>query len=353
MKTLPDNPDLGHLRRQAKDLLAGMREARPEVTLGAAQTALAEQYGFAGWTELKAEVDRSQGNAEVAGPELAKLIAAAFGLGAVDGPMRSLSRPDESGRRWVLPTVRGRWTARTVDDVFPVTDGEENARFQEAAAEAGVVLPAPVRSVDGRVVEEIAGQQWRVYAWVRTGPPLIAPVSYEVAFAAGRTLAVLHGLKFPADRVCPWSSMRLSPTSHPDLVPLESIEGEPGDPVMCHNNLNPGNVRRGEGGRPVVTGWEHAAGLPPDWELCSALVSWGNPGAVADGYRAEAGALPPLTLGSFRGTATATLNYVGGQLELARNATGEDRRFAERSVRHLLANLPSRELYEKILDTVG
>jgi hypothetical protein len=29
MKTLPDNPNLDHLRRQAKDLLAGLRDSRP------------------------------------------------------------------------------------------------------------------------------------------------------------------------------------------------------------------------------------------------------------------------------------------------------------------------------------
>lgn len=36
MKT-PDNPDLGHLRRQAKDLLAGLRDGNPQVTLAGAQ----------------------------------------------------------------------------------------------------------------------------------------------------------------------------------------------------------------------------------------------------------------------------------------------------------------------------
>ncbi|WP_328476274.1 phosphotransferase [Actinoplanes sp. NBC_00393] len=377
MKTLPDNPDLDQLRRQAKDLLAGLRDIRPRTTLAEAQASLAEQYGFRTWTDLKAEVDRLQGGAEVADPALARQIAARFGLGEVTGEMRSVSRPDEVGRRWLVPTVRGRWSARTVDDVYPVTDGEENARFQESAARAGVLLPAPVRSIEGAVVEEIGGSRWRVYEWLRTGPPLAAPVSATVTRAVGATLATIHGMRFPADRLCYWSSNRLSPRSWPEtadlaaakgadwapvlraalptLLGLEAIGGEPGDPVLCHNNLNPGNVRVGAAGRLVVTGWEHAAGLPPAWELCSALVNWTvTPGggvnargarALVEGY----GTLPQLDLQAFRGTATALQNYVSGQVDLALD---EPTGFAERNVRHLLTHLPSQATFEEILAVV-
>ncbi|GAA0808914.1 OmpA family protein [Spirilliplanes yamanashiensis] len=175
MKTLPDNPSLDHLRRQAKDLLAGLRDSAPAATLAEAQASLAGQYGFRTWADLKAEVDRRRGRADVADPGLARRIAERFALGAVAGEMRSVSRPDEMGRRWVLETERGRWAPRTVDDVYPVTDGEDNAQFQEAAARAGVVVPAPVRSAAGAVVEEIDGHRWRVYAQVASGPPLAAP----------------------------------------------------------------------------------------------------------------------------------------------------------------------------------
>jgi hypothetical protein len=61
MKMLPDNPNLDHLRRQAKDLLAGLRDSDPHASLADAQASLAEQYGFRTWTDLKAEVDRRQG----------------------------------------------------------------------------------------------------------------------------------------------------------------------------------------------------------------------------------------------------------------------------------------------------
>jgi Phosphotransferase enzyme family len=139
------------------------------------------------------------GRADLADPALAQQIATRFGLGGVVGQMRSVSRPDEMGRRWLLETDRGRWAPRTVDDVFPVTDGEDNARFQEAAAQAGVTVPASVRSGSGAVVEVIAGSRWRVYEWLQSGPPLAAPVNATITHAVGEILATIHGLRVPVD----------------------------------------------------------------------------------------------------------------------------------------------------------
>lgn len=387
MKTLPDNPDLDHLRRQAKDLLAGLRDSCPAATLADAQACLAEQYGFRTWTDLKAEVDRTRGRADVADPALAEQLAARFGLGRVTGVMRSVSRQDEVGRRWSLETDRGRWAPRTVDDVYPVTDGEDNTRFQEAAAAAGVTLPAPVRSTAGAPVETIAGNQWRVYTWPRTGPPLAAPVSATITREVGEVLATLHALRFPVDDICPWNAQRLSTTSWVELADRATARGAdwapvlsaavstldelaaiadstPEEPVLCHNNLSPGNVRRGAGGRLVVTGWEHASGLPPSWELADAVVRWAvdagggvnaaGARALMAGYRAKAGALPRLRLDSFHGAATALLNYVSGQVHVALHAAGaEEQRYADRDVRHLLTHLSTRATYEQVLDALG
>lgn len=244
---------------------------------------------------------------------LAGEIASRFGLGEVTGPMRSVARPDEMGRRWSLQTDRGRWAPRTVDDVFPVTDGEDNTRFQEAAAQAGVTLPTPVCSRTGAVVEVIGGSQRRVYEWLHSGPPLAAPVSATITRVVGEILAIIHAHRFPATGICLWSSMRFATTSWaelaavaatkgagwaplpkaavPTLVDLQSVgDGvTTGEPAMCHNNLNPGNVQLGPGGRLVVVGWEHASGLPPEWELSAALAAWAikpNGGINAAGARA-------------------------------------------------------------------
>jgi len=67
MAVLPAQPHLGHLRRQARDLLRTARAGdtasagrvlavSDELTLAAAQLAVAREYGFASWARLKAEV---------------------------------------------------------------------------------------------------------------------------------------------------------------------------------------------------------------------------------------------------------------------------------------------------------
>lgn len=129
--------------------------------------------------------------------------------------------------------------------------------------------------------------------------------------------------------------------------------------MLSHNSLGPGNVRLGPGGALVVVGWEHAGGQPPAWELAEALMNWTiDPGgavntagarAMVEGYRARAGAVPPLDLSSFRGGVTAVANYVSGQLHIA---NGEADDFTERNVRHLLSHLPTRANLERILEVV-
>jgi ankyrin repeat protein len=78
MPSLPTHPDLDQLRRQAKELLraaqagdtagtARIQAVSEELTLTAAQLALAREYGFASWPRLKDEVDaRTLGLAEKA-----------------------------------------------------------------------------------------------------------------------------------------------------------------------------------------------------------------------------------------------------------------------------------------------
>jgi hypothetical protein len=385
MKTLPDNPHLDHLRRQAKDLLAGLRDSDPAVALADAQAALAQQYGFRTWTDLKAEVDRRRGCADVADPALARAIAAHYDLGRVTGEMRSLARPDESGRRWSLSTDRGRWSVRTMDTWWPIVDVETEVAFQLAAAAAGVRLPMPVRGRSGAIVAEIGGHRWRVNEWLHSGPPLAAPASSTVTHAVGGILATLHGLNWPVDRISPWHRVRLSDVRWPDLatsarsagaswapeldravdtlVQLDAVgagDEEP-EPVLSHNTLGPGQARLGTDGRVIVVGWEHAGGQPPSWELGNALMDWTvNPGggvntagarALVDGYRTTAGTLPPIGPGMFRGALTGLANYLTGQIRYALGAgDGEDRRYADRSVQHLLTHLPTPAALERILD---
>ena len=52
-RQLPENPDLRHLKDQAKDLL----KAGQAKSLAKAQFQVARQYGFASWPKLKAHVE--------------------------------------------------------------------------------------------------------------------------------------------------------------------------------------------------------------------------------------------------------------------------------------------------------
>jgi Ser/Thr protein kinase RdoA (MazF antagonist) len=382
MRTLPDNPSLDHLRRQAKDLLAGLRESEPETSLSRAQAALARQYGFRTWTDLKAEVDRKCGMAETADVVLSEAVAARFGLGPVTGPMRSLARLDNIGRRWLLETEQGRWTVRSMDNWTPITDAETDVALQEAAAAEGIRIPAPVRSRSGAIVESVGGHRWRVYAWVNSGPPLARPVSAKDAFAVGEILAKVHRLALPVDRICPWHAKFLFREQWPALVAAAQARGddwapllqkalpamaewesigvdEPAPtPVLCHNTLGPAKVWRGEGDCLVVVDWDYAGGQPPGWELCDAMLHFVDTASAAramlDGYQAHAGTLPPVNLATFRGALTSHANYIAEQLDMALNAgDDEDRRHAERGLRHLLSGtLPSRESLEQRLEAV-
>ncbi len=60
MDRLPNQPNLDHLRQQAKDLLREQRAAGSddELRLSKAQRELARRYGFGSWTALKRVVDR-------------------------------------------------------------------------------------------------------------------------------------------------------------------------------------------------------------------------------------------------------------------------------------------------------
>jgi Ser/Thr protein kinase RdoA (MazF antagonist) len=395
VKTLPDNPNLDHLRRQAKDLLAGLRDSQPQASLADAQASLAGQYGFRTWTDLKAEVDRRRGQADVADGALARAVAACFRLGEVTGPMTSAARIDDMGRRWWLETERGRWAVRTVDTWRAIVDVETDVALQQAAAGVGVLLPAPVRSRSGAIVESVGGHDWRVYEWIHSGPPLAAPVSSAITYEVGWILARIHRLALPVGRISPYHSSHRSagwiagagPVTEVEwrevaararargadwapaltaavrsLVELASVgEGAPAPaPVLCHMNLNPGHVRLGPSGRLVVLGWEHAGGLPPSWELGFALMHWaiGTDGcvnaagarAMIDGYRSVTGSPPPLSMAMFRGAAISLGNYVLDQVEDALSARdAEDQRHTARSVRHLLSHPPSRANLERLL----
>jgi ankyrin repeat protein len=57
-RALPERASLEHLKNEAKQRLKALRRQSPQAKLTAAQLALAREYGFASWRQLKAHVDQ-------------------------------------------------------------------------------------------------------------------------------------------------------------------------------------------------------------------------------------------------------------------------------------------------------
>src|SRR5215470_5633329 len=56
-RALPAQPNLKHLKNEAKQRLKALRAQEPRAQLAAAQLAVARDYGFASWRALKSHVD--------------------------------------------------------------------------------------------------------------------------------------------------------------------------------------------------------------------------------------------------------------------------------------------------------
>lgn len=103
---LPENPNLEHLKKQAKALLKAVRAGDDgalgrvgpyfgdpaSIGLQYAQLVIAREYGFSSWTKLKSEVERPGPRAAPAGDRLANrfldLVCLAYGVDVDPGPHR-------------------------------------------------------------------------------------------------------------------------------------------------------------------------------------------------------------------------------------------------------------------------
>jgi hypothetical protein len=67
-RDLPPNPNLEHLKKQAKALLETLRQRNADATLVDAQHALAREYGFPSWPKLKAHIESRDAGSGMRGP---------------------------------------------------------------------------------------------------------------------------------------------------------------------------------------------------------------------------------------------------------------------------------------------
>jgi len=370
-----------YLRREAKDLLAALRESNPDTSLADAQRALAAEYGERDWPALKAEVERRVASAPVAPDGLAEALAGAFGLGVVTAAPRPVSFT-AMGRCWELTTDRGRWLAVTVYGWITHEQAALGARLRDAAVAAGVTAPVGVLSAQGRFIESIQGESWRVHEWLEAGPSPVLPVSVAAARRAGVTYGTLHALGIPSDEPLhgyltyrhseadwhhlrdraraagkPWAE-RLDALL-PVFFDLHTIEPEiPDELMLCNRNFIPTHVRQGRDGELIVMEWDFAGSMTPELELGSGLTQWVmrpsiNAKAIAafrDGY-SEVRDWPKLDLSSLGVAVTGWLNWTYNAICEAIDPEDPDRAvFAEREAVGVLDRPMTRRGLEQLLD---
>ena len=388
MRLLADNPSMDFLRREAKDLLSVLRESDDRATLAGAQRVIAEEYGFRGWSDLKADVDRRREAIPQAPEGLAEGLASAFGLGAVTLPMAPI-RYEYMGRRWDLETERGRFVVRPVFDWIDDRQAEISVDLQERARAAGVLSPIPVRTPDGGLVRRVLDQSWRVEEWMDLGPTPVEPVQTSVARRVGVVVAALHEAAPSTDR--PIQGQWVSPADRPSeekwtellargraggrpwvdelaalsrtIEELSAVTADaPRDSIVITNcDISVDAVRLGPAGELVVMHWDFAGPMVPEWELATTLFHWTQGGtnleaarALSAGYCERRGQTPSLSLGSFSSAITGWLTWLLHRAwEAADPQPSEKRDFAERTLRELLHEPLTVSRLATLLDVIG
>jgi hypothetical protein len=388
IKQLPPNPNLDHLKRQAKDLLAALRESDPSATLADAQRAIAEDYELRTWPELKAEVERRRAQAQPVDPGLVERLAHAFGLGEPEGGA-SIVAHDFQGVRVRFHTATGDWMAH---QVFRWVDDDAVARSQvlvQAARQMGVTTPEAVQTESGGWVAAVEGAPWRVDRWMDAGPPLPKPAPAATIRRVGELLGMLHSLALEADgpmnrwltRRRPadeWGSIHRhaveldAPWAEalelalPTIEELTSIAPTPteGPLVLSHTDLGGESLRSGPGHRLTVLGWDFAGPTVPALELGYTLNAWGTDqrhevdprraAAVIDGYASTCTTMPSLDERIFGSAVSAWLNQLASRMTTSCwSEDPDERRRATIEVTHLLTHPMSRDRLAATLAAVA
>lgn len=389
IKVLPPNPSLDHLKRQAKDLLEAMRETNPAATLSDAQRAVAKEYDFRTWPDLKAEVERRRGPVEHADPAVGEGIAAAFGLGRLVRPCVVVSH-DFQGPTLRLETSDGDWMAHEVFSWVDDAQVERTLPLMEAARAAGVSTPTPVPTTEGTWVAELEGHFWRVDDWVDRRLMLMKPAPAAAVRQVGALLGTLHALRLdPGEtRMNPWLTQRRAPQQWEEVVTavaranppwsdllaealpaitriVEVAKDEPPQPlVLSHTDLVGDTVRVGARGSVVIMEWDFCGPTPPVWELGYTLHAWATDHdgevsthrskALMEGYLAGGGARTTLDIGMFTSAISAWLNNLASRMSSAIKSDDDDtRRRATKEVIAMLTHPITPEQLEQLLEAVG
>jgi Ser/Thr protein kinase RdoA (MazF antagonist) len=219
-------------------------------------------------------------------------IARRFSLGE-DAVLAGPVSRGEQGQIWRLTTSSGDFAVKESFEPLSDSDVREEGDYQEAAHAAGVPTPAVMRTIDGRVLEDLDDAQVRVYEWVDLGEVdrTLDPV------LVGQTVAAIHRVRFAGSRpIHPWYGDPVGPKQWDELVrilrerrapfaerlaeyrdELVALEGllEPQEDLQtCHRDLWADNVRPTSAGVCVID-WENCGLADPSQELALALFEFG------------------------------------------------------------------------------
>ncbi|MFI6496117.1 phosphotransferase [Nonomuraea typhae] len=297
--------------------------------------------------------------------DTAERVAREYELGAVTAAPVYAAR-GELGLIWRLDTERGSWAVKESLIEVAEEDADADVRFQHAAAEAGIVLPAPIRDRRGRVILRARPHDLRVYAWADLAAGEITAA--QLGAAAARIHRVRHAAR---GQVSPWFAAPLGRAAWhevarisrgqewagaldaclADLIAVEDVvrPPDPADVTTCHRDLNEENLRMSTGGVLTVLDWENCGPAVPAQEL-AALVA--RDGEVYRAY-VEAGGPARVTRPEHFSMRVAVQAHL---LEFyARRATGgqeseESRSRARARLRDMLAAPLTKERISAILE---
>ncbi|MGH7687638.1 MAG: hypothetical protein ACREN2_12600 [Candidatus Dormibacteria bacterium] len=384
MRVLPENPNIDHVRQQARDLLIALRETDPAASLSQAQRALAEQYGFSTWTAVRHEVHRICSERSDADRGLIDGIAAAFDLGEVLG--RGVVAAGVMGPAYRVGTTKGSWSVHGALSWVDEAQAEEAGRLMNAAREAAVLVPAPRRTSGGSLLATVHDRPWRVDEWMKEGPPVTTPLAMADAHRLGELLGRLHSLALrPTRPMNPWLTRRRSlhhwvamtgrardagvewadllEAALPALERLTACaleEPDLGALVLSHTNLVASNISRGANHALIPRAWEFAGAIPTAWELGLVLHSWTSTPAAArasamvgpfiDAYTAVAGRRPAVEPPMFAAAINAWLQWLASRVDYALDGDGDERTIAARELSHMLAAPLTPESFDEIVE---
>lgn len=274
---------------------------------------------------------------------MAAAVAEAFGLGAVTGSAAYVTR-GAMGEIYRLDTDRGAWAVKRL---FPWDEPWErpfDVEVQLRASAAGIPLPRPCQTSDGRAAVRVEDRFMRAYEWVDVREPLPAPVAPDVAERVGFLLGTLHRLAITATGpVDSWYTAAPSPVQWDALLARGQHVGAPwvdalaeqrsallamgdfiaerdaGPAITCHRDFDVTNVLPHADGDLVVLDWESSGPLHPDGEVAYVLLCWTSVDGRIDPaaahallwtYRGAGAPDPRLTQASFNVAVATQLNFL-------------------------------------------